>query len=119
MTRIDRRMFLKGVVTTAAVAGAPLRLGAQPKTIKVGVVSPITGAMAEVGGDCRLGAQMAADAINAAGGIKSHGGAKLELLLADSETKVDVARSEADRLVNARAQGLTGGFHSAHVAVIS
>lgn len=117
--RTSRRVFLKGALTTAAVAGAPLRLGAQPKTIKVGVVSPITGAMAEVGGDCRLGAQMAADAINAAGGIKSQGGAKLELLLADSETKVDVARSEADRLVNAGAQVLTGGFHSAHVAVIS
>jgi branched-chain amino acid transport system substrate-binding protein len=75
--------------------------------------------MAEVGGDCRLGAQMAADAINAAGGIKSMGGARLELLLADSETKVDVARSEADRLIGAGAQMLTGGFHSAHVAGIS
>jgi len=117
--RISRRVFLEGALTAAAVAGAPRRLGAQGKTVKVGVVSPITGAMAEVGGDCRLGAQMAADAINAAGGIKSLGGAKLELLLADSETKVDVARSEADRLVNAGAQVLTGGFHSAHVAVIS
>jgi branched-chain amino acid transport system substrate-binding protein len=119
MTRIARRTFLKGALTTAAVAGAPVRLGAQPKTVKVGVVSPITGAMAEVGGDCRLGAQMAADAINAAGGIKSLGGAKLELLLADSETKADVARSEADRLIAAGAHMLTGGFHSAHVAAIS
>ncbi len=117
--RTSRRVFLRAALTTAAVAGVPLRLGAQPKTVKIGVVSPITGAMAEVGGDCRLGAHMAADAINAAGGIKSLGGAKLELLLADSETKVDVARSEADRLVNAGAQMLTGGFHSAHVAVIS
>jgi branched-chain amino acid transport system substrate-binding protein len=117
--RRSRRAFLKGVLTTAAIAGVPLRVGAQPKTVKVGVVSPITGAMAEVGGDCRLGAQMAADAINAGGGLKSLGGARLELLLGDSETKVDVARSEADRLVNAGAQLLTGGFHSAHVAVIS
>jgi branched-chain amino acid transport system substrate-binding protein len=117
--RVSRRHFLKGALTTAVVAGAPLGLGAQPRTIKVGVVSPITGAMAEVGGDCRLGAQMAADAINAAGGIKSMGGARLELLLADSETKVDVARSEADRLIGAGARLLTGGFHSAHVASIS
>src|SRR2546422_1789856 len=34
---------------------------------------------------CRLGAQMAADAINAAGGIKSLGGMKLELLLRSEE----------------------------------
>ena len=117
--RRSRRAFLKGALTTAAVASAPLRLGAQPKTVKVGVVSPITGAMAEVGGDCRLGATLAAEAINAAGGIKSLGGARLELLLADSETKADVARSEADRLIGAGAQVLTGGFHSAHVASIS
>src|SRR5262249_31975248 len=77
------------------------------------------GAMAEVGGDCRLGAQLAAEAINTAGGIKSLGGARLELLLADSETKVEVARSEADRLIAAGAQLLTGAFHSAHIAAIS
>ncbi|HKC82794.1 MAG TPA: ABC transporter substrate-binding protein, partial [bacterium] len=58
-------------------------------------------------------------AINAAGGIASMGGARLELLLADSQTKLDVARSEADRMVGAGAHILTGGFHSAHVAAIS
>jgi len=118
-SRISRRRFL----TLAGVAAGTLTfdrpLHAQAKTIKVGVVSPISGALAEVGGDCRLGAQMAADAINGAGGIKSMGGAKIELLLADSETKPEVARSEAERLMGAGAQLLTGGFHSAHVAAIS
>jgi branched-chain amino acid transport system substrate-binding protein len=119
MLRVSRRRFLHLAGAAAGVAAFPLPLRAQAKTIKVGVVSPITGAMAEVGGDCRLGAQLAAEAINAAGGVKSMGGAKLELLLADSETKVEVARSEADRLIGAGAQLLTGGFHSAHVAAIS
>jgi len=90
--RISRRDVLKAAVTGAGVATFPRVLQAQPASIKVGVVSPVTGAMAEVGGDCRLGAQMAADAINAAGGIASMGGARLELLLADSQTKLDVAR---------------------------
>jgi branched-chain amino acid transport system substrate-binding protein len=62
---------------------------------------------------------MAAEAINAAGGIKSMSGARIELLLADSETKVDVARSEAQRLIESGAQILTGAFHSAHVAAIA
>jgi branched-chain amino acid transport system substrate-binding protein len=119
MLRVSRRRFLHLAGAAAGVAAFPLPLRAQAKTIKVGVVSPITGAMAEVGGDCRLGAQLAAEAINAAGGVKSMSGAKLELLLADSETKVEVARSEADRLIGAGAQLLTGGFHSAHVAAIS
>jgi branched-chain amino acid transport system substrate-binding protein len=117
--RISRRRFLASAIAGAGVAGFPLPLRAQPRTIKIGVVSPVTGAMAEVGQDCRLGAQMAAEAINAAGGIKSMGGAKLELLLADSQTKVEVARAEAERLINAGAQLLTGAFHSAHVAAIA
>jgi branched-chain amino acid transport system substrate-binding protein len=119
MSRVSRRRFLHLAGAAAGVTAFPPPLRAQARTIKVGVVSPITGAMAEVGGDCRLGAQLAAEAINAAGGIKSMGGARLELLLADSETKVEVARSEADRLIGAGAQLLTGGFHSAHVAAIS
>lgn len=56
---------------------------------------------------------------SAAGGIKSLGGANIELLLADSQTKTEVARAEADRLLNAGAQLLTGAFHSAHVASIA
>jgi branched-chain amino acid transport system substrate-binding protein len=118
-TSFGRRSFLRGAAALAGAAVLPARAGAQAKTIKVGVVSPITGPMAEVGQDCRLGAQMAAEAINAGGGIKSMGGARIELLLADSETKVDVARSEAERLIAAGAHVLTGAFHSAHVAAIS
>jgi branched-chain amino acid transport system substrate-binding protein len=118
-TSIGRRSFLRGVVVGAGLVAVPGALRAQPRTIKVGVVSPVTGAMAEVGGDTRLGAILAAEAINAAGGIKSLGSARLELLLADSETKVDVARAEADRLIGAGAQIITGGFHSAHVSALA
>jgi branched-chain amino acid transport system substrate-binding protein len=118
-TRVTRRVFLTTALGGAGVAACPLPLRAQPRTIKVGMVSPVTGAMAEVGQDCRLGAQLAAEAVNAAGGIKSMGGAKLELLLGDSQTKVEVARAEAERLINSGAQLLTGAFHSAHVATIA
>jgi branched-chain amino acid transport system substrate-binding protein len=81
--------------------------------------SPVSGPMADVGQDSRLGAQLAVEAVNAAGGIKSMGGARIELLLADTETKADVARSEGDRLINGGAQILTGAFHSAHVATLA
>src|SRR5262245_25532016 len=118
-SRISRRHFLTlaGGVAGAVMLHRPPH--APAKTVKVGVAGPISGALAEVGGDCRLGAQLAAETINAAGGIRSMGGAKIELLLADSETKPEVARSEAERLIGAGAQLLTGGFHSAHVAAIS
>src|ERR1700758_2651908 len=78
VARASRRTFLRGLTVSAAgLAVSPRLLAAQPRAIKVGVVSPVTGPMAEVGQDCRLGAQMAAEAINAAGGIKSMGGARI------------------------------------------
>jgi branched-chain amino acid transport system substrate-binding protein len=119
-TRLHRRSFLKGtgVVAGAAVLGFPAVLRAQPKTIKIGAIHPVSGGLAEIGQACRLGAQMAADAMNAAGGIKSMGGARLELLLGDSQTNPDVARTEAERLINAGAVILTGAFHSQHTAAI-
>jgi branched-chain amino acid transport system substrate-binding protein len=118
--RVNRRQFLGGAAALSLGAGAfPAVLRAQPRTIKVGMVEPLTGPMADVGQDSRLGAQMAVEALNTAGGIKSLGGARLELLVADSQTKVDAARAEAERLINAGAQLLTGGFHSAHVATIA
>jgi branched-chain amino acid transport system substrate-binding protein len=120
-TRVTRRAFVRGAAAASAVgiAGVPALLRAQPRMIRIGMVEPVTGPMADVGQDSRLGATMAAEAINAAGGIKSMGGAKLELMHADSQTKPEVARAEAERLVNAGAQLLTGGYHSAHVATIA
>ncbi|MEK6665039.1 MAG: ABC transporter substrate-binding protein [candidate division NC10 bacterium] len=117
---VNRRTFLKttGVAAGAAALGFPAVLRAQPKEIKIGAVHPVTGPLAEIGQACRLGAQMAVDAVNAAGGIKSMGGARLELILADTENKPDVARAEAERVINAGAQIITGAFHSGQTAAM-
>jgi len=102
--RVNRRTFLRGAAAASVGLGAfPAVLRAQPRTIKVGMVEPVSGPMADVGQDSRLGAQIAVDAINQAGGITSLGGAKIELMTADSQTKVEVARAEAERLINAGA----------------
>jgi len=112
--RVHRRTFLRaaGTAAGAAALGFPAVLRAQAPTFKVGVVHPITGPLAEPGQACRLGAQMAAEAINAAGGIKSLNGSKLELVLGDTQTKPDVGRTEAERVVNQGAQMLMGSFDS-------
>src|ERR1041384_1960722 len=93
---MHRRPVLQGSPKAAGAAAPRVSpvLRAQVPTFKVGAVHPITGPLAEPGQACRLGAQMAADAINAAGGIKSLGGIKLELLLGDTQTKPDVGRTE-------------------------
>jgi len=112
MTRLTRRTFLKIAVGSAAVVGGPGAPRAQAKMFKIGAVHPVTGPLAEPGQACRLGAQMAVEAVNAAGGIKGKGGLKLELLVGDTQTKPENGRVEAERVVNQGAQMLLGSFDS-------
>ena len=58
--RLTRRTFLTTTAGGAAALGFPLPLRAQSKTFKIGAIHPVTGALAEPGQACRLGAQMAA-----------------------------------------------------------
>jgi len=116
-----RRTFLKSATAAAgaaAFAGFPAVLRAQAPTFKVGVVHPVTGPLAEPGQACRLGAQMAAEAVNAGGGIKSLGGARLELILGDTQTKPEVGRTEAERVITQGAQMLMGSFDSGSTAAM-
>jgi branched-chain amino acid transport system substrate-binding protein len=118
-SRLTRRTFLTIAASGAAVAAFPLPLRAQARTVKIGAVHPVTGGLAEIGQACRLGAQMAVDAVNAAGGIKSMGGSKLELIPGDTENKPEVARAEAERVINAGANILTGAFHSGQTGAMA
>ncbi|MGH7365231.1 MAG: ABC transporter substrate-binding protein [Candidatus Rokuibacteriota bacterium] len=118
--RVQRRTFLQaaGTAAGAAALGFPAVLRAQAPSFKVGAVHPVTGPLAEPGQACRLGAQMAADAINAAGGIKSLNGMKIELVVGDTQTKPAVGRTEAERVINQGAQMLMGSFDSGSTQAI-
>jgi branched-chain amino acid transport system substrate-binding protein len=118
-SRLTRRTFLTATTTAVVVAAAPLPLRAQGRMVKIGAIHPVTGALAEPGQACRLGVQLAVDTVNAGGGIKSLGGAKIELLLGDTENKPEVARAEAERLANAGAHALIGAFDSGQSAAIT
>src|ERR1700739_5130967 len=80
--QLSRRKFLRGTALGAtAVAGllhAPAVLRPQGAGVKIGVLHPVSGALSYSGQQGRLGATMAIDAINAAGGIKALRGAKIE-----------------------------------------
>src|SRR3977135_4660630 len=94
-TGTDRRTFLKTAGAAAgatALAGFPAVLRAQAPTFKVGVVHPVTGPLAEPGQACRLGAQMAADAIHAAGGLQSLQGMKVARPAGENPTQPDNGR---------------------------
>ncbi len=112
---ISRRTFLQTTAAAgaaSALGGFPALLRAQAPAIKIGSVQPVTGPLAVIGQGQRRGAQMAVEYINSRGGIKSMGGAKLELLLGDSQTSAEVGRSEADRLIKEGAKVVVGAFES-------
>lgn len=84
--------------TTEAVSEQATSGTAQ--VIKVGALYPMTGADAGWAGDPYIKShQMAIDEINAAGGIKCLGGAKLELVVGDSKSKAEAGNSEMQRLI--------------------
>ena len=111
-TQITRRTAL--TMTMAAATGAFVtNVGAQsPATIKIGTVVPLSGPFASIGLNIKAGADFAIEDINAAGGIKSLGGAKLELVAADAEDSVEKAKNAAQRLL-AREPNLIGGLGDA------
>src|SRR3974390_1644814 len=88
---VSRRKFLTTTAlgTAAAAAGsvaAPSVLRAQPASIKLGVLHPVSGAISYSGQQGRLGAMLAIEEINAKGGIKSLGGAKIEPVFGDAQS---------------------------------
>ncbi len=109
---LSRRLILQAGAATAAL-GAPGLLLAQPKPIKIGLIHPVTGGLAYSGGQSRMGAQMAIDEINAAGGIRAMGGAKLEAALGDSQSRPEVGVSEVERLHQEGVSAYVGCFSSA------
>jgi branched-chain amino acid transport system substrate-binding protein len=109
--KLDRRTVLAGAAAIGALA-APGIGRAQAPTIKVGVLHPVTGALAFSGGQARQGAVLAIEDINARGGIRAMGGARLEALLADAQSRPDVGAAEVDKLNEAGAVAIVGPFAS-------
>jgi branched-chain amino acid transport system substrate-binding protein len=112
-TRFTRRGFIAAGAAAAATFGAPALLRAQAKPVRIGLVNPMTGFLAYSGAQCRLGALLAVDEINAAGGIRSMGGAKLEPLLGDNQAKPEVGVSVVEKMNEEGVAAYVGCFSSA------
>jgi branched-chain amino acid transport system substrate-binding protein len=76
------------------------------------LLHPVTGADSYSGTQSRAGAMMAVEDINAAGGIKSLGGAPLEPMLADAQSKADIGAAEVEKLNEAGVAAIVGGYAS-------
>lgn len=108
-----RRHFMSQSAAAASALAFPLVAGAQPKTIKVGVLHPVTGALAYSGQQCREGALMAIEDINKAGGIKSLGGARIEALLGDAQSQPQAGVAEVEKMNEAGVCAVVGAYASA------
>ena len=108
----SRRRFLRAVAAAAAALGVPGTLRAQPREILSGETHPLTGPLAREGNLGRQGIELAVSEVNAAGGIKALGGARLRLLVLDNESKPPVAISTMERLKDAGAVAVLGPYAS-------
>jgi len=108
-----RRHFMSQTAAAASALSFPLIAGAQAKTVKVGVLHPVTGALAYSGQQCRMGALMAIEDINKAGGIKSLGGAKIEAMLGDAQSSPQAGTAEIEKMNEAGVSAVVGAFASA------
>ena len=108
-----RRHFMSQTAAAASAMSFPLIAGAQAKTVKVGVLHPVTGALAYSGQQCRMGALMAIEDINKAGGIKSLGGAKIEAMLGDAQSSPQAGTAEIEKMNEAGVSAVVGAFASA------
>jgi branched-chain amino acid transport system substrate-binding protein len=117
-----RREFLAksaGAVVAGAFGAIPLR-GWAADPVNIGALYPTTGSMAQIGQGCVAAAKLAVDMINAAGGIKSLDGAKLNLIISDVQSDPTVTRTETDRLISGnKLSAIHGCFASALTLIAS
>jgi branched-chain amino acid transport system substrate-binding protein len=112
-SQISRRKALAGGAAFAASSlAAPAYLRAQGAPIKIGVLQPVTGALAFDGAQGRIGAEAAFKTINARGGIKSLGGAKLEMIFGDARSTPDGGTQEVERMAGDGTAAIVGGYAS-------
>jgi len=92
---ISRRALIKAAGGSAALVAMPAISYGQPDAIKIGHLTPRTGFLGPLGDFAVQGIQLAAEEINAAGGVN---GRKIDLVLEDS-VNPQTASAKAERLV--------------------
>ena len=96
-TSLTRRTVLSGAAADAACRRWPAR--SSPAEVKVGLIVPLSGIYARPGQVMKMGAEMGIEHINAQGGIKSLGGAKMKLVVIDCGDTTEKAKNAAQRMV--------------------
>ncbi|HJY49932.1 MAG TPA: ABC transporter substrate-binding protein [Stellaceae bacterium] len=115
--KVTRRRLIGYGSAAAGALGALMLVPApwrsafgQAKPYRIGTLQPLSGAAAAGGKTALVGTQMAVDRINKSGGVN---GRPIELVVADYESKPDVGRRKAEKLVvEDKIDAHQGGFLS-------
>ncbi len=93
------RLFSFIIAVFALTCAFPASAGnpSSPQTIRVGILAPLSGPFASGGSSFLEAATLAVERANAGGGVL---GRRAELVVADTQGRVDVAKSEALRLIS-------------------
>jgi branched-chain amino acid transport system substrate-binding protein len=123
-TPLSRRRFLATTALGAAAAASgtlamPAVLRAQDSGVKLGLLHPVTGALSYSGQQGRIGATMAVEEINAGGGIKALGGAKIDPLLGDAQSTPEGGTAEVEKMNAAEVPCIIGGYSSSICLAVS
>jgi branched-chain amino acid transport system substrate-binding protein len=120
---LTRRTFgigASGLVLGSIASPFVHRAGAAGATIRIGVVNSMSGSLAAYAQEGQPAFDYIVNKINAEGGIKSKGGAKIELVLADDTSQPARTAAEARRLITEeKVQLLTGTILSAQMLALT
>jgi branched-chain amino acid transport system substrate-binding protein len=94
--RLSRRTVLKGAVASAAAAGLPVVGRAQADPIKVGILTPLTGAGGNDGPRMLKAMQAVFEEVNKAGGVM---GRRINPVIEDDQTNPEAAVRAARKLI--------------------
>lgn len=117
-------LMVLAVFALALALGIGSALAAEQKVIKIGAIYPLTGNLAATGMDCKRGADLAVEIINGKydlnlpfakeEGIPNLGGAKIEIVYADTKGDPKNGLAEVERLITQeKVVAVIGAYQSA------
>lgn len=101
------KTLVMGLVAVCFISGC-----SRQTTVKIGLVAPMTGELAQYGNDMKRGAQVALDEMESEGFRINNKRAKFELIVEDDKANPEAGKAAAQRLVDAGAMAVFGHFNS-------
>src|SRR5262249_25601220 len=119
--RVGLLAALVGATSFCASSLAQAPVGAAAKPVKIALIAPLSGPWAKQGKVMEISARMSVEHVNKGGGIRSLGGAPLELVVFDTGDSVERAKNAAQRMVAEQPElvGATGAYLSSFTLAVS